>query len=227
MTADKRKGWSGWWWPKQTSSTRQPEKFTFDYGRLINPEAGGCATGCHALSCTSFFKTSISQVKRISPFKSTMAAAVDTASELLIAQLLEDDLRVAEEARQLEQAQLEQSLKDSALLSGKFPKRTKPVAETSDVALALAMLAADVRMSSDAAYAQALQHSDDAASIASRQYAQQLLAAEKKVALDVEFARRLQQLENSGDIDENMDDAERVLGRGDIERIMVSVSSAK
>ncbi|KAI0766296.1 hypothetical protein BC629DRAFT_1596451 [Irpex lacteus] len=156
-----------------------------------------------------------------------MAAAVDTASELLIAQLLEDDLRVAEEARQLEQAQLEQSLKDSALLSGKFPKRTKPVAETSDVALALAMLAADVRMSSDAAYAQALQHSDDAASIASRQYAQQLLAAEKKVALDVEFARRLQQLENSGDIDENMDDAERVLGRGDIERIMAENPNEK
>ena len=151
----------------------------------------------------------------------------DQASELLIAQLLEEDLRLVEEARQLEQAQLAQSLKDSALLSGKIPKKTLPATETDDMAIALTMLAADVRVGSDAAYAQTLQHSDDVASIASQQYAQRLLAAEKKVALDIEFARRLQQLEDRGEADDEMNDAETVLGRGEIERILVNTVPSK
>ena len=147
---------------------------------------------------------------------------MDQASELFIAQLLEEDLRLVEEARQLEQAQLAQSLKDSALLSGKIPKKTLPATEPDDMAIALTMLAADVRVGGDAVYAQALQHSDDVASIASQQYAQRLLAAEKKIALDIEFARRLQQLEDRGEADDEMNDAEAVLGRGEIERILVS-----
>ncbi|KAI0084695.1 hypothetical protein BDY19DRAFT_969625 [Irpex rosettiformis] len=151
----------------------------------------------------------------------------DAASELLIARLLEDDLRLFEEAAQLEQAQLEQSLRDSALLRGKIPKRTFPVAEPNDVAIALTMLAADVRMNSDAAYAQALQHSDDVASIASRQYAQQLLAAEKKIALDAEFAKRLQRLEDNEEVDDDRIDAEAVLGKGEIERILAENPNEK
>ena len=87
---------------------------------------------------------------------------------------------------------------------------------------ALTMLAADVRVGSDAANAQTLQHSDDAASIASHQYDQRLPAAEKKVALDIEFASRLQQLEDRDEANNGMNDADTVLGKGEIERILVS-----
>lgn len=83
------------------------------------------------------------------------------------------------------------------------------------------MLAVDVRVSSDATYAQALQHSDDAASTASRQFAQKLLATERKIALDIEFARRLQQLEKDGRAVGGVSDADAVLGRDEIERILV------
>ena len=62
--------------------------------------------------------------------------------------------------------------------------------------------------------AQALQHSEDSNMAASRQYAQKLAAAEKKCALDAEFARRLQAAINEGhddDDDFDMRDAERYL----------------
>lgn len=125
----------------------------------------------------------------------------DAATELLIAQLLEEDLNILARAKELENAQLAQTLTDSALANGKIPKKVRLANEESDTEVALAMLAADARMSSDAAFAQALQHSDDAASIASRQYAQRVLAAEKKLALDAEFARRLQEMDDDGETD--------------------------
>jgi hypothetical protein len=154
-----------------------------------------------------------------------MSYISDSASELLIAQLLEEDLRVVEEARLLEHSQMTQTLADSAQLSGRIPRQALSIRESSDEEIALAMLAADVRLSSDAAYAQALQHLDDAASIASQQYSQRLLAAEKKMMLDTEFARRLQQMEERGiDVDDPTTiDADQVLGNAEIERILVSV----
>ncbi|KAI0084696.1 hypothetical protein BDY19DRAFT_1060100 [Irpex rosettiformis] len=139
----------------------------------------------------------------------------DVASELLIADLLEEDLRnVAKEIQHLGNAQQSESLKDDA-------------DQLNDFAVALAMLAADVRMSGDAAYAQALQHSDDAASIANRQYAQQLLAAEKKIALDAEFARRLQQLEDRGTAGNDTNDIETVLGKRGIDQVLAENPNEK
>ncbi|KAI0766295.1 hypothetical protein BC629DRAFT_1596450 [Irpex lacteus] len=159
------------------------------------------------------------------------AHAPDISSELLIAQLLEGDLRIVEEFRQLEQAQLEQILEDSALLNGATHPHSDTVPSTaeelSDVEIALAMLAVDVRVSSDATYAQALQHSDDAASTASRQFAQKLLATERKIALDIEFARRLQQLEKDGRAVGGVSDADAVLGRDEIERILAENPNEK
>ena len=154
----------------------------------------------------------------------TQASTIsDVASKLLIARLLEDDLHSFEQALQAERAQLAQSSGDlTQPASVVESSSTPPVTQSSSIVLALAMLAADVRMSSDAAYAQALQHSDDAASIASQQYVQQLLAAEKKVTLDIEFARRLQQLEDSGRAgNDTKHDIETVLGKREIESILV------
>ena len=154
----------------------------------------------------------------------TQASTIsDVASKLLIARLLEDDLHSFEQALQAERAQLAQSSGDlTQPASVVESSSTPPVTQSSSIVLALAMLAADVRMSSDAAYAQALQHSDDAASIASQQYVQQLLAAEKKVTLDIEFARRLQQLEDNGKAGNGTEqDIEIVLGKRRIEDILV------
>ncbi|KAI0340375.1 hypothetical protein BDW22DRAFT_1486226 [Trametopsis cervina] len=91
----------------------------------------------------------------------------------------------------------------------------------------LAMWAADVQVSTDAVLAQALQHSDDAAFIASHQYAQRLLAAEKRNALDAEFAWRLQELENKGGVIDDIYDIEQVLGIEEIESILASNPNEK
>lgn len=147
-----------------------------------------------------------------------LSHAVDVASEVLIADLLEEDLRA------LIKEGIQQGQGHSSECSAEPTDQS-----TGDFAIALAVLAADVRMSSDAAYAQSLQHSDDTASVASRQYAQQLCATEKRIALDVEFARRLQRLEDTGKIKagDDLQDIEAVLGKRDIDQILVSSSSIR
>lgn len=114
----------------------------------------------------------------------------------------------------------EQPLVESSPAAGKSSLNE----HLTDEELALAMWAADVQVSTDAVLAQALQHSDDAAFIASHQYAQRLLAAEKRNALDAEFARRLQELENKGGVIDGIYDIEQALGIEEIESILVSTS---
>lgn len=148
-------------------------------------------------------------------------ASVDAESELLIAQLLEDDLRLLIDAREAEEAQLAQILADSSLASGHttpitgtqscrsstldalFPDRSTTVTaldpsvrkdiERTELAV-LSVLASDARLRSDSLYAQTLQRADNAADTIGRQYAQKLGATEKRIALDAEFAKRLQQM---------------------------------
>ncbi|KAI0694968.1 hypothetical protein BC835DRAFT_1406347 [Cytidiella melzeri] len=156
----------------------------------------------------------------------------DTSSMLLIASLLEEDIRfLAKDIRKFEHIQPDKTQLSgqaaSARVAEKMPELPAAALGTSDAELALAMLAVDVRMISDTAHAQALQHSDVAACIVSQQYAQQLFAAEKKILLDTEYARRLQQLENRrevvGDPAANDDD----LGQRKIERILAENPNEK
>ena len=143
----------------------------------------------------------------------------DLLNELLIAKLLEDDLRQLESARAAEEFQLGEALASSALAAaGRFPKKATrgklpdAARATSEQDVVLDVLSAEIIANKDAAVAQALQHSEDSNIAASRQYAQKLVAAEKKCALDAEFARRLQEAIDQGqDDDEDFDvrDAER------------------
>lgn len=144
---------------------------------------------------------------------STMTAQVlsqssfDIATELLIAQLLEEDLANVEHGKVAEQLQL------NLILYGS-PEPPQPHSQQddngpeSDEDVATRMLVESARLTGDAAYAQSLNSFD----IASYQLAQKLAAAEKKIILDTEFAKRLQAAADSGDIDTDapeMQDADK------------------
>lgn len=136
----------------------------------------------------------------------------DMLNELLIAKLLEDDMHALENARAAETLQLQEALSTSALAAGRFPKKNVKNRGSSDHEdVVLDVLAAEIYANRDALLAQALQHAEDSAMAASRQYAQRLAAAEKKCVLDAEFAKRLQQVIDDGDDNDNHEklDAER------------------
>ncbi|KAI0777234.1 hypothetical protein BD413DRAFT_601706 [Trametes elegans] len=151
----------------------------------------------------------------------TEVANADMLNELLIARMLEDDMHELANARAAEALQLSEALRTSALAGCRFPKNVKAVdLGPSDQDVAFEILAAEIVANKDAALAQAMQHEDDRNVVASRQYAQKLAAAEKKCALDAEFAKRLQQAIDNGEDDVQMQDAESVLGRDAIDDIM-------
>jgi hypothetical protein len=104
----------------------------------------------------------------------------DVLSEILIAQLLEEDLRLLGSAKEAERLQLDQVLAISARAKGRIPKFSATTGASvikGDEDVALEVLAEDARVSSDAAYAQRVQTS----TIADMQYAQRVAAAEKSV----------------------------------------------
>lgn len=133
----------------------------------------------------------------------------DAATKILIAQLLESDFHLAIQASQAESLQVSQILTDSNKhgLSRRQRRRMQsPVISDAPVplpddALALQLLSAEARTSSDAAFAQGLQQSEDASLIASRQYALKVAAEEKKFALDAEFAKKLHEVDEAGEED--------------------------
>ena len=127
----------------------------------------------------------------------------DVSTELLIAQLLQEDLRDIAYAQEAENAQLSQALIDSAHAAGRFSKKSKATdyGPPTDADLALRMLAEEARISSDAAFAQSLQHENDTNVATSRMFALKMAAAEKKFMLDAEFARRLQAADTAGELD--------------------------
>ncbi|KAJ6631063.1 hypothetical protein B0H10DRAFT_1980669 [Mycena sp. CBHHK59/15] len=145
----------------------------------------------------------------------------EVLSELLIAQLIEEDLRLLGSAKEAERLQLDQALAVSARAKGRVPKFSGSVAASEikdDEDIALEIYAGDARVSSDAAYAQRVQ----ASNVADLQYAQKVAAAEKKIMLDAEFARRLQAIGDEGMDTDKVEDAESLLGRDVIDSIMVS-----
>ncbi|KAI0702061.1 hypothetical protein C8T65DRAFT_719286 [Cerioporus squamosus] len=151
-------------------------------------------------------------------------ASHDLVNELLIAKLLEEDMRELENLRAAEEFQLNETLATSALAAGRFPKKGRSgVLGRTDQDVVLDVFQAEINATKDALMAQALQHAEDSNMAASRQYAQKLAAAEKKSLLDAEFAKRLQQAIDDGeDNDQDMRDAESVLGQDEIDTIMAS-----
>ncbi|KAK7683547.1 hypothetical protein QCA50_013382 [Cerrena zonata] len=153
-------------------------------------------------------------------------ASADALSELLIAQLLEEDMRILSDAREAERLQLTQSLADSSRASGRFPKKVHLESVQTDEDIALHLFVEEARFNGDAALAQALQQSADSSAIAGQQLAQKLAAAEKKLMLDAEFARLLQERNNDDDATDTHDidmlDADSVLGQAVIEQILAS-----
>ncbi|KAJ7152586.1 hypothetical protein C8R43DRAFT_1003009 [Mycena crocata] len=145
----------------------------------------------------------------------------DVLSELLIAQILEEDLRLLNSTKEAERLQLDQVLAVSARAKGRIPKFSASAATLvlkNDEDIALEIYAEDARLSSDAAYAQRIQ----ASGLADMQYAQKLAAAEKKLMLDSEFAKRLQAVDDEGRDTDRVEDAESLLGRDTIDKIMAS-----
>ncbi|KAF9819392.1 hypothetical protein IEO21_02135 [Rhodonia placenta] len=158
-----------------------------------------------------------------------MSGDADVLSELLIARILEEEMLALSHAQEAEKLQVDLMIDESDLLAGKGSGKHKAVAQEpisdSDGDLVLKMVIKELRMSSDATLAQALQHSDDVTIIAGQQHAQRLAAGEKKLLLDAEFARRLQAVDDNANADidtaEYMD-AETVLGRETIEQLLAS-----
>jgi hypothetical protein len=140
-------------------------------------------------------------------------SSLDIETELLIAQLLEEDLAAIENGKVAEKLQLNLVLCDDPNIPQPHSQKVDDNLET-DEDLAIRMFAESARVTADAALAQSLYNPFD---VASYQLAQKLAAAEKKIMLDAEFAKRLQAAGDSGEIDPDapeMQDADRcVAGR--------------
>lgn len=141
-----------------------------------------------------------------------MALSEEIQSELLIAQLLEEELECWSSAMEAERLQLD------AILTASEPEYAKtdcaiseppPPLEAYDSNFALAIFTSDARLTSDTAYVESLQITEESEFVTNQQFAQRVAAKEKKLALDMEFARKLQDAVNSGLAAGNVGDAER------------------
>jgi hypothetical protein len=166
----------------------------------------------------------VRSVPQSNPLTANVASTFDDdlASELLIAQLLEQDIQELASGKAAENLQLGQLLGDDVKPPIVKEKIVQPshMGTEDDVSVALGLYASDARISSDAAYAATVHAQNSAGILADQQFAQRVAATEKKFALDIEFARRLQQLEDDGDPAANGGDVERVLGDRVIQGIM-------
>ncbi|KAH7926264.1 hypothetical protein BV22DRAFT_1009547 [Leucogyrophana mollusca] len=164
----------------------------------------------------------------------------DLSSELLVAQLLEQDLLNLRYAQEAEKLQLEAVISVSALKSGKLPKFSKnkkagnviaanaSVITSDDADIAMELFLADARTGGDRAFAESLQVAQDASVITGRHFAQKLAAEEKKFLLDAEFARRLQNANDNGELDmDSVKDAESLLGRDTVDKILAADPNEK
>ena len=124
----------------------------------------------------------------------------DFETELLIAQLLEDDLATIENGTVAEQLQLNLVLyddSDAANISRPHSQKVDDDPDT-DGDVATRVFAESAGVTADAALAQSLVNSFG---VGSYQLAQKLITAEMKIMLDAEFAKRLQAAANGGEID--------------------------
>jgi hypothetical protein len=117
----------------------------------------------------------------------------DVSTDLLVAELLYAEFREFSFAKAAEDLQLAEFFSSSD-----SPAKMET---DNDMELTLRLVAEDVRIASDAAYARLLQQTGDTDIVnivAGQQLAQKLAAAEKKTLIDVEFAKKLQDMINSG-----------------------------
>ncbi|KAI0066084.1 hypothetical protein BV25DRAFT_1868368 [Artomyces pyxidatus] len=156
---------------------------------------------------------------------------MDLSSQMLIAQLLEEEMQKLTSAEFAENLQVKEALQsDGNQTKGKRYISPSPDIVDEDLQMALQLSAHDARISSDAALAAKVQQDDDADFRASYHYAQQVAASENKFALDAEFARSLQKMDEIGtqDIDDPMmQDADRVVGRDVVEQLFASNPNSK
>lgn len=150
----------------------------------------------------------------------------DALSELLIAQLLEEDLRLLAQAQEAERIQVKQALSDTSHLGqpGKTHNHAnKRIPSPShirdhvdqvqkDTNVALQLMVAEARIGGDVAVAQEMKRAQDS-TLLDQQAAQKWAAAEVKSMLDAEFARKLQEMEDEFE-DSDSDD----LNSLDVER---------
>jgi hypothetical protein len=115
----------------------------------------------------------------------------DIPTQLLIARILEEELNLWASALNAGQIQLEevligstQDFAESNILDSTPDLKPPPI---DDADLALALFSADVRLTSDAAYAESLQVSQETLFAENRQYALSVAAAEKKLRLDMAY----------------------------------------
>ena len=145
-----------------------------------------------------------------------LSPSSDISTELLIAQLLEEDLANIRHGKIAEQMQLNLILYNNTDTPQPHSQKVDDNPDT-DEDVATRMFVESARMTGDAAYAQSLHASVD---VASYQLAQKLAAAEKKIMLDAEFSKWLQAAEDSGEIGAdvlNMQDADKcVAGRSSL-----------
>ena len=153
----------------------------------------------------------------------------DLQSEQLIARLLENDLLSFQSFKQAENLQLEQVLATSAEAQGRIVDPSTKITSDADADLAFELYVEDARVSSDAAYAQAMQYEANARETSDHQYALRLAAAERyawrrsfvfpvlnlkfvfrKFNLDAVFAQKLQEYADAGKDIDKVTDAERL-----------------
>ena len=135
-------------------------------------------------------------------------SSLDIETELLIARLLEEDLAAIENGKAAERLQLNLVLHNDPKITQPHSQKVDDDPDT-DGDVAIRMFAENARVTADAALAHSLRNTFD---VASYQLAQKLAAAEKKIMLDAEFAKRLQAAVDSGEIDTDvpeMQDADR------------------
>jgi hypothetical protein len=135
-------------------------------------------------------------------------SSIDISTELLIAQLLEEDLANIGHGKVAERLQLNLILYGTPDIAQPHSQKLDDDLDT-DGDVATRMLVKSARVTGDAAYAQNLHNSFDAASY---QLAQKLAAAETKIMLDAEFAKRLQAVHDAGEVDTDapeMQDADK------------------
>lgn len=162
-----------------------------------------------------------------SKMTTSSSTASDLGSNLLIAHLIDQDLQALTDAQVAENVQLESVLAISAFRNGALPRFTRRVEEAEgvphDAATAMGIFLSDARLASDYAVAEALQAAQESAFTAGQQLAQKLAAEEKKIALDSEFARRLQAAIDDGTDDaDGVKDVESLLGREEVQRIFAA-----
>ncbi|KAH7882297.1 hypothetical protein F5I97DRAFT_1817067 [Phlebopus sp. FC_14] len=152
----------------------------------------------------------------------------DISSESLVAQLLEEELQRLHHDQEAEQIQLAAALTYSALQSGRIPIWRDSGGVLTDADIAMEIFLSEARSAGDRALAHSTQTANDVALVAGKQYAQKVAAAEKKMLLDAEFARRLQAANDSGVLDiDDVKDVERLLGRDEVEGILAADLSGK